>query len=104
MMQAVRRRDEVGGQPDWSVMTTATASHTGAAGDIAGNGRKRLRAERVEHPSPAQRAARGKAARAEVPRSTHGEWEPSSLRPDPVAVLLKQAQTRVAELVPIRHG
>jgi hypothetical protein len=39
------------------------------------------RGARVEHFSPAERAARGKAARAEVPRGAHGEWEPSPPRP-----------------------
>jgi uncharacterized protein (DUF2252 family) len=58
----------------------------------------------VEHPSRAERLARGKAARAEVPRSAHAGWTPPSVRRDPVAVLEEQAQSRVAELVPIRHG
>src|SRR4029077_1750287 len=59
---------------------------------------------RVEHFTPAERAARGKAARAEVPRSSHAEWEPPPHRPDPVELLEEQAQSRVPELVPIRYG
>ena len=59
---------------------------------------------RVAHFSVAEREARGKAARAEVPRETHAEWEPSPHRPDPVDLLEEQAQTRVPELVPIRYG
>lgn len=51
-----------------------------------------------------ERVARGKAARADVPRSSHGEWEPSPTRPDPVALLERQAATRVPELVPTRYG
>jgi uncharacterized protein (DUF2252 family) len=39
-----------------------------------------------------------------VPRRAHGEWEPSPERPDPIALLEAQAQTRVPELVPIRYG
>ena len=58
----------------------------------------------VAHLSPAERAARGKAARSEVPRASHAEWEPSSARPDPIGLLEQQAQTRVPELVPIRYG
>ncbi|HET6171588.1 MAG TPA: DUF2252 domain-containing protein [Gaiellales bacterium] len=54
--------------------------------------------------SPAERAARGKAARAEVPRGTHGEWAPAPGRPDPIELLEQQAATRVPELVPIRYG
>jgi hypothetical protein len=58
----------------------------------------------VEHLTTQERAARGKAARAEVPRQTHGESVPSPQRPDPVDLLEDQAQTRVRELVPIRYG
>ncbi len=58
----------------------------------------------MEHPTVAERSARGKAARAEVPRSTHAEWRPSPDRPDPVDLLEEQAASRVPELVPIRYG
>ena len=58
----------------------------------------------VAHLSVAERAARGKAARAEVPRSSHGHFEPSPERADPVDLLEHQASTRVPELVPIRYG
>ena len=50
-----------------------------------------------------QRAARGKAARKEVPRESHAEVRLSATR-DPVGLLLTQAEGRVPELVPIRHG
>src|SRR5690349_18343109 len=49
-------------------------------------------------------AERGRAARAVVPRSAHGDWAPAAGRPDPVALLTAQAATRVQELVPIRYG
>jgi hypothetical protein len=58
----------------------------------------------VAHFTPAERAARGTAARAEVPRKVHGEWEPSPIRADPVELLEDQARSRVPELVPIRYG
>ena len=58
----------------------------------------------VEHLTVAERAARGKAARAEVPRSSHGDWEPGADRPDPIELLKEQAEARVPELVPIRYG
>ncbi len=54
--------------------------------------------------SVAERAAAGKAARKEVPRSSHAEWAPPDNRADPVEILEKQAETRVPELVPIRYG
>jgi uncharacterized protein (DUF2252 family) len=51
-----------------------------------------------------ERAALGKAARAETPRSDQARFEPSAQRPDPVDLLEAQARTRVPELVPIRYG
>jgi uncharacterized protein (DUF2252 family) len=48
--------------------------------------------------------ARGKAARGAAPRSAHAAWQPAPGRADPVALLQRQAQTRVPELVPIRYG
>ena len=51
-----------------------------------------------------ERAAAGKAARSRAPRSSHGEWEPSAGREDPVAILEAQAESRVQELLPIRYG
>ena len=58
----------------------------------------------VPHLSVAERAARGKAARAEVPRSSHAFFEPAAHRPDPIDLLERQADARVPELVPIRYG
>jgi uncharacterized protein (DUF2252 family) len=54
--------------------------------------------------TPAERAARGKAARAAVPRTSHAVFEPAPDRPDPIALLEEQAATRVPELVPVRWG
>jgi uncharacterized protein (DUF2252 family) len=59
---------------------------------------------KVPHLSVGERAARGKAERAEVPRSVHGEWGARSARRDPVELLEEQAASRVPELVPIRYG
>src|ERR1700757_1691201 len=58
----------------------------------------------VPHLTVAERVARGKAARAEVPRSSHAGFVASPERVDPVALLERQAETRVSELVPIRYG
>ncbi len=62
----------------------------------------RLRAAAGE--TPAERVARGRAARRAVPRSSHAEFRPSPTRPDPVGILEGQSATRVPELVPIRYG
>ncbi|MEU6137404.1 DUF2252 domain-containing protein [Nocardioides sp. NPDC047086] len=56
------------------------------------------------HLTLAERASVGRAARAEVPRSVHGEWQPATDRADPVALLEEQAASRVPELVPLRYG
>ncbi|MGO9890877.1 MAG: DUF2252 domain-containing protein [Solirubrobacteraceae bacterium] len=62
------------------------------------------RPKTVVHLSVEERIARGKAARAEVPRSRHAEFEAPHDRADPVTLLEDQARTRVPELVPIRYG
>src|SRR5262249_26890185 len=74
------------------------------AQDEVRSGQRSAQPGKVAHSTAAERAARGKAARAEVPRSSHGEWEPATQRPDPVELLQEQAESRVPELVPIRHG
>jgi hypothetical protein len=54
--------------------------------------------------TPAERAARGQAARTAVPRDAHAAFEPAAGRADPVALLERQAKGRVPELLPIRYG
>ncbi len=61
------------------------------------------RPKAVVHLDPGQRAALGRAARAELPRSAHAEWAAGPDRADPVALLRAQETTRVPELVPLRH-
>jgi uncharacterized protein (DUF2252 family) len=53
---------------------------------------------------PADRAARGKATRTQVPRDTHAVFDPPPDRPDPVGLLEEQARSRVPELIPVRWG
>jgi uncharacterized protein (DUF2252 family) len=52
----------------------------------------------------AERAERGKAARAEVPRESHAGFEVPAGRADPVALLEEQSAGRVPDLVPVRYG
>jgi uncharacterized protein (DUF2252 family) len=68
------------------------------------NGSTEAPATPVPHLSVAERVARGKAARSEVPRASHAAYSPSTVRVDPLDVLEQQATTRVPELVPIRYG
>ncbi len=58
----------------------------------------------IAHLSVAERRARGRAARNEVPRTRQAEVAPGTERPDPIALLEGQATSRVPELVPIRYG
>jgi hypothetical protein len=85
--------------------TTKATRKSGAASANSETGAGAAKASvEVRHLSVADRVARGKAARAEVPRSSHAAFEPSPDRADPVALLERQAKTRVPELVPIRYG
>ncbi len=58
----------------------------------------------VTEGSAEERAARGKAARKQVARTSHAEFAAAPERRDPIAVLEAQAETRVPELLPIRYG
>jgi uncharacterized protein (DUF2252 family) len=61
-------------------------------------------AQKITHPSVAERAARGAEARTRTPVSSHKKWRPVTDRPDPVALLEEQNLTREPDLVPVRHG
>jgi len=58
----------------------------------------------VPHLTEAESKAKGKEARAKVPRDSQGDFTAWPERPDPVSLLGEQATTRVPELVPIRYG
>src|SRR5215210_4543142 len=51
-----------------------------------------------------QRHELGRAARREVPRGSHAEWEPAPDRPNPVDLLEAQARDRIQDLLPIRYS
>jgi uncharacterized protein (DUF2252 family) len=55
------------------------------------------------HPAREQSAAAGKAARRQAPLESHRDFAAAASR-DPVGLLLGQAESRVPELVPVRHG
>ncbi|HEX5187977.1 MAG TPA: DUF2252 domain-containing protein [Streptosporangiaceae bacterium] len=58
----------------------------------------------IKELTPAERAARGRKLREQVPRSSHAEFSPDGQRPDPVDLLMAQSAGRVPDLVPIRYG
>ena len=55
------------------------------------------------HPAREQSVAAGKAARQLAPLESHRDF-PATASRDPVGLLLGQAESRVPELVPVRHG
>src|SRR6266699_5242625 len=71
---------------------SGAAAATGALGGATGA---------VDRPD---RIDAGRAMRKDVPRSSHGDWQPAADRPDPVDVLVAQGESRVPELLPIRYG
>jgi uncharacterized protein (DUF2252 family) len=58
----------------------------------------------IKELTPAMRAERGRQIRADVPRSSHADFDAGAGRPDPVQVLIEQSQSREPDLVPIRYG
>jgi len=54
--------------------------------------------------SPTMRSDLGKALRARTPRESQAIFEPTPDRPDPVALLQEQAESRVPGLIPVRYG
>ena len=54
--------------------------------------------------TPGEWRAKGREQRRRASRSSHARWVAPQDRPDPVAVLEEQAQTRVPDLMPIRYG
>ena len=69
----------------------------------AESGRGSQMAVAVTQSTPEERVAAGKAARKTAPLESHADFRPAKSR-DPIALLLSQAESRVPELVPIRHG
>jgi uncharacterized protein (DUF2252 family) len=68
------------------------------------NARRARRVGAVPHPTRAERVARGRAIRAEVPLESQALVIPDDLRADPIGLLERQAESRVPDLVPIRYG
>jgi len=58
----------------------------------------------AKRPSIAERLAAGKALREKVPRISHAKFQARADRPDPVAILEKQNESRVQKLIPVRYA
>jgi uncharacterized protein DUF2252 len=88
------------------------AKATGSAGNgkKPGPGKKGVAAApaeatpRLPHPALTARSDAGLAARERVPLADHAAIGPEEGRPDPIDLLLAQAETREPGLVPLRHG
>ena len=92
------------GEPDPDSAQATDEATTHVLYDPDPQGKTSPRPKEVSHFTPVERAARGKVARIELPRSVHGTWEPVPNRRDPIGLLEEQAQTRLPELAPIRYG
>ena len=71
---------------------------TGVGTEVTGVGTRITPATTME-----ERLAMGRAIRSEVPRTSLAAFGPASAR-DPIAILEAQAESRVAELNPVRYG
>jgi uncharacterized protein (DUF2252 family) len=56
------------------------------------------------HPTPTERTAAGRDARAQASRSAQATWQPPADRANPVDILRQQDESRLQELIPIRYG
>ncbi|MCP4167275.1 MAG: DUF2252 domain-containing protein [Chloroflexi bacterium] len=54
--------------------------------------------------SRAERYKKGKALRQKAPRSSHGDWQPATERPNPLDLLQAQDEGRLQHLLPIKYG
>jgi hypothetical protein len=84
-------------------MSVKTEGGVWASPAARASGKGSVRAGTAGQLSRADRVARGKDARAAAPLESHAEFAPAGPR-DPVGLLLGQAESRVPELVPVRHG
>ena len=73
---AGRPRVATGHHPKWGMPRRAIAGRLAATEESAMSPTATTDPPKLEHPTPAERAARGKQARAKVPRSSHAEWAP----------------------------
>jgi len=74
--------------------TTTRVTPKNGTVDAIGSGNGSAAAS-VPHLTVAERVARGKAARAEVPRASHATFTAPSGRADPIELLEGQAATRL---------
>jgi uncharacterized protein (DUF2252 family) len=100
-MTTTQKQGRSAGVPAQRKRTTAQAKNR--AGASAPSRRYQLDTD-IKDLTPAERAERGRQIRADVPRSSHAEFDASARNFDPVDVLMEQSANRVPDLVPIRYG
>jgi uncharacterized protein (DUF2252 family) len=91
------------GAPDRKERETMTSTSEAVAKADSVRETATRAARAVLHFTRDERIARGKAARAEVPRTGQAQMDFPKSR-DPIALLEEQGVSRVPELVPIRYG
>ncbi len=86
----------------------AASTHSTTTGLVAGDGDRGApfaSAWRRQHLTVDRAGGQGPGRpRAGAHGRAHGRWEPAPDRPDPIALLEEQAESRVPGLVPIRYG
>jgi uncharacterized protein (DUF2252 family) len=87
-------------------MTAATGAdvRTRPAGLRGQRSKTKMVSAKSKHLTPDERADLGKAARQNASRASHAAWSAGQRTQNPLDLLLEQEETRVPELVPIRHG
>ena len=90
--------------PEASMAASARPAGTTPAGPAVARTPPFASAWRRAHLTVDERVARGRAGRAAAPWPSHGRWAPAPDRPDPIALLEEQGESRVPHLVPIRYG
>lgn len=87
---------------------SATSTHKKAPGSVpaprADPSPPRVPRRAIEGGSADERRAFGRSLRSSVRRAAHAGWTAPADRPDPVALLMEQSATRIADLVPVRYG
>ncbi len=64
----------------------------------------RVRRRHIEGDAASEHREFGRSLRAKVPLDAHAAWTPPADRPDPVALLAAQSESRIVDLVPVRYG
>jgi uncharacterized protein (DUF2252 family) len=72
--------------------------------NVGGKKQSVARLPEQSHLKRPERIAAGKRLRRSCSRRSHGEWNPTAHRPDPVELLIADSHGRMEDLIPLRYG